>query len=106
MIYMKIKRIRKLKVNSVLFDIKWDNEIGGASFSYSNRNITFGVYDVTDLELFEVVCHELFEIVAIELAVRFKRPDCDTDYVFVFDHRQHSTMMCMFSGLLSQFIKG
>ena len=102
---MKIKRIRKLKVNSVTFDVKWDNEIGGASFNYTERNITFGTYyNITDTELFEVICHELFEIVAVELMVRFKRPDCDTDYIFVFDHRQHTTMMNMFSSLLSQFI--
>ena len=100
---MKIKRIKKLKVNSVSFDIIWDPKIYGGSFSYGTYIIRIGVKDKQ--EIFETICHELMEIVACEMRVRLSRPDCDTDYVFVYDHRQHTTMIGMFSGLLSQFIK-
>lgn len=100
---MKIKRIKKIKVNSVTFDVIWDSEIYGGSFSYGTYEIRIGTKD--GQEIFETICHELMEIVACEMRVRLIRTDCDTDYIFVYDHRQHTTMMAMFAGLLSQFIK-
>jgi len=36
--------------------------------------------------------------------VQFQSPDVEDDYIFMYDHRQHDTMCCMFSGLLEQFI--
>ena len=100
---MKIKRIKSLKVNSVVFNVVWDSKIYGGSFSYGTHILTIGLKD--DQEVFETICHELMEIVACEMRVRLTRTDCDGDYIFVYDHRQHTTMICMFSGLLSQFIK-
>ena len=103
---MKVKRIRKLKVNCHEFKINWisDRHYGG-DFDYLNMTINIGVKDNTDDQVFMIVCHEIMEIVALEMNVRFPRPDCGSDYIFVFDHRQHETMMNMFSSLISQFIK-
>ena len=102
---MKIKRISKLKVNSFTFNIKWDNSHTGASFSYRDKLLTFGTHGNDTAQIFMVICHELMEIVALELNVRLNRPDVDSDYIFVYDHRQHETMANMFSGLLRQFIR-
>lgn len=102
---MKIKRIRKLKVNSFTFNIKWVNTEGGASFSYGDKEMVFHTKDFTDEQLLMLVCHELMEVCAIELNVRMMRPDCETDYIFVYDHRQHETITNMFAGLLSQFLE-
>jgi hypothetical protein len=101
---MKIKRIRKIKINCYEFKIKWDGTHGGGSFSYGSMEIEIGTKDRTEEEIFMVVCHEIVEIVAVEMNVRFQRPDCDSDYIFVYDHRQHETMTSMLAGLLSQFI--
>lgn len=101
---MRIKRIKKIKINSYEFKVVWDNSGAGGSFSYSDQTMRIGCKGVFPGEMFMVICHELMEICALEMNVRFRRPDCDTDYIFVYDHRQHETMMNIFSALLSQFI--
>ncbi len=101
---MKIKRIKKLKVNSYDFDVIWNKSNNAGSFCYGERVINIGVKTNTNKLIFMILCHELMEISAVEMNIRLNRPDCDSDYMFVYDHRQHETMINMFSGLLAQFI--
>ena len=101
---MKIKRIKKIKINCYEFDIKWNKEHYGGCFSYEMKIIEIGVKSKNNPEIFMIICHELMEIVAAEMGVRLHRPDSDTDYIFVYDHRLHTAMMDMFSGLISEFI--
>jgi len=101
---MKIKKIKTLKVNSTTFKIEWKKDQWGASFDYGTSIIGIGTLNSTNEQILMKICHELQEICALEMSVRFGRPDCTTDYVFVYDHRQHDTMMDMFAGLLYQFI--
>ena len=103
---MNIKRIKKITVNSMIFAVKWDKEYKGASFQYEDSGtglLRVGLGGCDDI--FELLCHELWEIVAVEMHVRHYRTDCQDDYIFVYDHRQHTTMCAMFAGLLKQFIK-
>lgn len=102
---MKLKRIKKIKINYYDLDIIWDTTHQGGSFNYGERTMNIGCNSKDENEIFMVICHELMEIVAIEMHIRMQRPDCLTDYLFVYDHRQYDTMMAMFSGLLRQFIK-
>lgn len=101
---MKIKRLKKLKVHTYYFDMIWDKTTNDASVSYSDKEIMIGIRGFADEQIFSSLCHEIFEVCAIEMHVRLNRPDCYSDFVFVFDHRQHDSMMEMFSGLVSQFI--
>ena len=101
---MKIKRIKKLKVLSFSFDIKWDKSNDGGMFDYNDRIISIGVKSNDDSEALMILIHELTEICAIEMGVRFRRPDVNDDYMFVYDHRQHGTMTTMLASLLEQFI--
>lgn len=102
---MKLRRIKNLQVNSYRFNVKWSSSLHGARFSYDERVIEIGTTGMSELEQFMVVCHELWEICAVEMNVRLSRPDCMSDYIFVYDHRQHETMANMFAGLLAQFLQ-
>ena len=101
---MKIKRIRKLKVNCFEFKVSWNKNHNGGRFSYPDKTIEIGVKDDISSVIFMIICHELMEVCAVEMNVRLQRPDCDSDYIFVYDHRQHETMINMFASLLEQFI--
>ena len=101
---MKVKRKKKIKINSFPFDIKWDSNKKGATFSYPEKLISIGTQDQTEEEIFMFVSHELMEICTIEMHCRFRRPDVGDDYIFVLDHRQYETLINMFCGLISQFV--
>ena len=102
---MKIKRIKKLRINSYEFTIKWDSSTKNCGLSYVDMVISIGTESAGALEIFGNVCHELWEVVAIENHVRMQRPDCNGgDWIFVYDHRQHDVMANMFAGLLAQFL--
>lgn len=105
----ELKRIKKLRVNSTVFDVVWDKKYHGGRFIYNQGEKSPATLRIgcggEDAFTFEILCHELWEICAIEMEVRLNRRDCDSDYIFVYDHRQHTTMCNMFSGLLSQFLQ-
>lgn len=101
---MKLKKLKVLEVSIYTFNITWDKTIGGASFSYAKEELIIGTKGLTDKDMFANISHELWEICALEMHVRFDRTDCHGDYMFVYDHRQHSTLVVMHAGLLLQFI--
>ncbi len=100
---MRIKRIKKIKINCFEFAVKWDKTHKGGSFSYKEGEIEIGCKG-SQGEMLMVICHEIMEICTLEMNVRYNRPDCDSDYLFAYDHRQHETMMNMFSSIIEQFI--
>lgn len=101
---MKIKRLRKITINSSDFKIIWSKEHDGGSFHWGKREIEIGVRGGHDESIFMVLCHELQEMVAEDLSIRMQRPDCREDYIFVYDHRQYETLMNVFSSLIRKFI--
>lgn len=101
---MKIKRIKTFKVNCYEFDVVWEKDNCAARFSYEDRKLYIGVQNVPEEELLHLLTHELLEICAIEMHVRYGRPDCFGDYLFSYDHRQHSTLAAMLAGCLTQFL--
>ena len=102
---MRIKRLKKIQINSYVFNIKWDPKSIEANFCYRDSIITIGTKNQDTHIIFMLLCHELFEICAIEMHVRYERPDCTGDYLFNFDHKQHDTLSNMLAGLLNQFIQ-
>jgi len=108
---MKIKRIKTLTVMNTTFKVYWDkNYSQGATFSYQNKHhsesflrIGLGNKENDDV-LLEYILHELMEMCCIELIVRYERFDVKGEYLFCYDHRQHTTLMTMLAGALKQFI--
>jgi len=101
---VKIKRIKQLKIGCHTFAVTWDKSHIGASFCYDKMEIIIGVKDSSPNYLLNLISHELMEICACEMHVRYYRPDIQDDYLFSYDHRQHTTMISMFSGLLGEFL--
>ena len=101
---MKLKKIRKLRVNSYEFSVVWDKKVGGGSYSYQTRKMVIGCKDASEEEQFMILLHELEELAATEMHVRMQRPDCDGDFIFVYDHRQHDLKSNMVAGWLMQFL--
>lgn len=102
---MKLKKIRKLKVGPRAFSVKWDASHSGGSFDYADLTLNIGTYKNSSAEIFEIILHELTEMVCCEMSVRLQRPDCTGDYIFVYDHRQHTAITSQVSGLLLEFIE-
>lgn len=102
---MKIKKLKRVKINCFDFEVTWDKSHNGGSFSYYPPELEIGTKGNQTNEIFMVICHEIMEICAVEMNVRLARPDCTTDYLFVYDHRQHETMINMFSGIIDKFIE-
>ena len=101
---MKLKKRKSITVGCYKFKIKWDKTHSGGSFSFRDQIINIGIKGNDDQQILMIICHELMEICAVEMNVRMQRPDINDDYIFVYDHRQHETMMSMFSGLLAKFL--
>ena len=105
---LKIKKIKTLQFNDKVFKVIWNKEHNGGALSYGHGvkepYIEIGTKCLTDKEMLEIILHELMELVALAMYVRHNRSDVDSDYIFVYDHRQHATMMSMMAGLVSRFI--
>jgi hypothetical protein len=102
----KIKKIKKLRVNSFVFDVSYADKGAGGRFSFSERKLELGIKGADDEQALMILTHELMEMCIIEMNCRLNRPDVDSDYLFVMDHRQFETACNMFSGLLAQFLDG
>jgi len=102
---MKIKRLKKIEVNSNIFNIVWDSKSYGGSFSYEDNRITIGCKDKSPIYLFSIILHELLEICSLEMGIRYTKPATTCDYIFNLDHTQFTTLTNMAAGLTSKFIE-
>lgn len=101
---MKVKRLTKIEVNVWTFSIAWDKSTYSSQISYVDKRITIGCASEDEAVIFSNLNHELTEMCAIEMHIRLSRPDCESDFIFVYDHRQFDTLNSMASGLLSKFL--
>jgi hypothetical protein len=102
---MQIKRISKIKINSMVFRIKWDKSRYDACFNYEDNLITIGTSDDSFNYQLALITHELLEIIMCELGIRYRSPMNGDDYLFNFNHGQFTVATNMLAGLLPHFIK-
>ena len=100
------KRLNKIKIGVITFDIIWDKkEAGGGAFDFFAHKIIIGCDpELQEETIFATLCHEIMEIVSCIHSVRLIRPDFDSDYIFVYDHRQFHIIMDQFTGIITQFL--
>jgi len=104
---MKLKFPKKIRIDEMVFIVKYDKSDGGGSFSYKNCEIKIGIKDhlKCPTSVLATIIHELKEIIQVNQTVRYDRKDIDSDYLFSYTHKEHTDLCYRLSGLLDYFIK-
>jgi hypothetical protein len=101
---MKLKRLKKIRIDEIVFDIIWDKDEGGGSMNFPNHLMVIGTA-LGEISAFATLLHELKEIVNVTQNIRYTRPDTPKCYEFHYTHREHSDMCDRLAGILSEFIQ-
>jgi len=109
---MKIKKIKKITIGDIVWNIKWDKKEDGGEFSYpwgqkkKKPFIRISVVQekVNPVSVLSILIHELKEIIQAEQCVRYKRTDERDVYEFHYTHKEHTDLCSRLAGLLSKFI--
>lgn len=99
----KIKRIKTIQLCGQTFNVEWNKETSGACFSFQNEKLIIGTK--ISSRIWGNIVHEVTEIVMAGMYLRHHRGDVDDDYIFVYDHRQHTAACEMIADALEKFIK-
>ena len=110
---MKIKKIKKITIGDVVWNIKWDKKEDGGSFTYPwgkkkiEGTIRISIIDekVNPLRVLGILIHELKEVIQVEQSVRYDRGDESKNYEFHYSHKEHTDLCSRLAGLLNEFIK-
>ena len=102
---MKIKRLKKVLIGSAIWKIEWVKNSDNGSFDYVTEIIKIPAKGNTEVRIFEILMHELKEIIQCEQFTRLYGKSTEQQYVFVYNHDQHTDLCARLSGLLSKFIK-
>lgn len=104
---MTIKKPKKIIIGSITFNVVYDKSTSGGSFNYNKRNITIGCLHekVDQVRILDIIIHELTEIIHCELSNRYSEIDHLNDYMFVYNHKQHTTACSMLANALLNFIE-
>jgi len=103
---MKFKFPKKITIGDVVWKIKYLKDYAGGSFLYKDHTINIGIkhYKNNPTRTLNVIIHELKEIIQVENDTRLERGNNDSDYVFVYGHREHTDICRRLAGLLVEFI--
>jgi len=104
---MQLKFPKKIIIGASLFNIKYERDNNGGSFSYDKESIVIGIktYKANPEYTLSVIIHELTEILHVEMATRFQPTDNYTNYLFCYSHKEHTKLCTDLAGLLTKFIK-
>jgi hypothetical protein len=101
---MKIKRLKKIIIGSTVFKIEWKKSLEVGNFDYDKEIIKIGC-KYSEQETFNSLIHILKEILNIQQNTRFAKTYKTDDYIFVYDHYQHTDLCNLLSDLIYQFLE-
>jgi hypothetical protein len=101
---MKLKKLKKIQIGDIDWDIVWDKESSGGQFNYQEKKIEIGT-EIGDIRTFGCLLHELKEIINVEQSTRYSKRTSSEEYMFMYDHAQHDDLCARLSGLLSKFLQ-
>lgn len=104
---MKLKLPKKITIGDVVWKVKYNKKEAGGSFGYEDHTINIGTKHLKNQpsRVLSVIIHELMEIICIENDTRYDKRHAEMDFIFVYDHQQHTDIVSRLSGLLNEFIK-
>lgn len=103
---MKLKFPKRITIASYTFNIKQNKLEGGASFSFTDREIIIGTINLERdvVSTFNLICHELFEVCSVITNVRYDDNSVSNNYKFFMDHKEFEVTTELFSKAVSEFI--
>ena len=99
---MKIRRIKKIRISDIEYEVKWKKGTYNARFDMRDKVIEIGT-EGDDMQKLALIIHELKEILHIEQSSRYVTRH-DDSYIFVYDHGKHEEICNRLAGLLNEFI--
>lgn len=104
---MKLKFPKKIRIDETVWTIKYPKDTNAGTFDWGKCELSIGIkdYPAQPTLVLHVIIHELKEIIHVQQATRFDRPDVDSEYIFVYNHANHTDLCYRLAGLLDNFIK-
>lgn len=85
------------------FKVKYDKTINSGSFSYADKALIIGTKESV-WRILEIFIHEVKEAIQCEQSTRYTSYDCDTRYVFMYDHAYHTDLVARLTQAIKEFI--
>lgn len=102
---MQLKKLKEIQIGRTTFNIIWDKDSYGGSFSFPDKELMIGTKSKCDKEIFDILVHELSEALHCDLYTRFYGHNQEEDYLFIMDHKQFTVHNTLLAQLILKFIK-
>ena len=104
---MKLNLIKQVSIFTYVFDIEYDKNSDGASFSFTNRIMKIGIKSIKKdpKYVLSIISHELMEAIFIQLGARYDNICIENNYLFSFNHQTFENAIQIHTELLTKFIK-
>ena len=109
---MELKFPKSIKIGASKFKITYDKGMWGGNVNYYDEKektalIVIGTKHLKEhpLRILTTIIHELKEIIQIEQGTRYNETNNEGEYLFSYNHKQHTDFCERLTGLLEEFIK-
>lgn len=105
---MKFRRIKKIQIGGVEFDVKWNKDNPGGKFHFPSGDrrgeIEIGtmLFKTNPLGVLDVIIHELKEIIQEEQGARWSNNGAEE---YHYNHSKHTDFCSRLARLLPKFVR-